>query len=177
MIGQVQFANGHIDRGPWHLGLGPAVYFLCFVRRTMPGSHGEREDVARIVEMYELFQALDIAIVKELFLEVRPRCFGCGTLRGRHGDVARRGRLHSAVPGWCKLCPLRIRIGPRAGTASEKRPYSEVPVAESIWIPGEAEEIRGGLVIESVPRIQRQAQVGVAEAGEERPGTRRRPVV
>ena len=30
MIGQVQFANGHIDRGPWHLGHRPAVYFLGF---------------------------------------------------------------------------------------------------------------------------------------------------
>src|ERR1700730_7164081 len=103
--------------------------------------------------MYELFQALDVAIVKELFLEVRPRGLGCGTLRGCHGYVARRGRLHSAVPRWCKLCPIRIRIGPRTETASEERPYSQVPVPESIWIRVEAEEIRRGLIIEGIPGI------------------------
>src|SRR5207245_37490 len=119
--------------------------------------------------MYELFQALDVAIVKELFLEVRPRGLGCGTLRWCQGYVARRGRLHSAVPGWCKLCPFRIRIGPGTGAASEERPYSQVPVAEAKWIRGEAEEIRRGLVIESVPRIQRQSQIGIAKTGEERP--------
>src|SRR5260370_32876109 len=108
--------------------------------------------------MHELFQALDVAIVEELFLEVRPRSFGCGTLRGRHGHVARRGRLHSAVPGWRKLCPLRIRIGPRADTASEECPYSEVPVAESKWIPGEAKEVRGGLGLAIIPRLQRDAE-------------------
>src|SRR4029077_7210812 len=127
--------------------------------------------------MHELFQALDVAIVEELFLKVRPWGFGCGTLRRRHGYVARRGRLHSAVPGWCKLCPLRIRIGPRTGTASEERPYSQIPEAESKWIRGEAEEIRRVLIIDRIPGIQRQAQIGIAKAGEKRPGIRGGAVV
>jgi len=46
-------------------------------------------NVAGIVEVYELFQALDVAIVKKLLLEVGTRGLGAATRRWHHGHVAR----------------------------------------------------------------------------------------
>src|SRR4029077_5598106 len=96
----------------------PAVYFFGCPRGAVPGSDGERINIARVVEVHELLQALDVAVVEELLLEVRPGSLGGRTLWWRQGYVARRRGLHSAVRSRRKLCPSIIRARPRAGTAS-----------------------------------------------------------
>jgi len=61
--------------------------------------------VARVIEVDELFQALDVAVVKELFLEIadilavhdRAWSLGRGTLWRCHRHIARRRHLELAV--------------------------------------------------------------------------------
>jgi hypothetical protein len=86
----------------------------------MPGGDVERIYVARVVEVDELLQALDVAVVKELLLKVKPGRLGGGTLWRCHSDIARRRHLHFAVVKRCKLSPTRVRAGPGTETASEK---------------------------------------------------------
>jgi hypothetical protein len=50
-----------------HLGHRPAVYFFGRPRRAMSGSNRVCILVARIVEMYDLLQALQVAVVKNSF--------------------------------------------------------------------------------------------------------------
>src|SRR5260370_18159719 len=80
LICQAKITAGHIDivRHLWHR---PAVYFFGRSWRAMSGSDRVRILVARVVEMYELLQALNVAVVKEALLEVRNGGFGGGTLR------------------------------------------------------------------------------------------------
>jgi hypothetical protein len=155
-----------------NLGHGPAVHFFGRSCRAVSGSDREWKHVARIVEVDELLQALDVAVVKELLLEVRPGRLGGGTLWRCHRHISRRRDLELAVDTWSKLCPKRIRIGGGTETASKERPHSQVSVAETKGIGGEAEEIRRGLIKQSDPGIQRQALIGRAEAGEHRVATR-----
>src|SRR5206468_12943839 len=56
-----------------NFGHRPAVYLFRCSCRAVPGSDVELkcENVARVVEVHELLQALDVAIVEELLLEVR----------------------------------------------------------------------------------------------------------
>ena len=97
----------------------PAVHFFCLSRRAVSGSNFERKHVPRVVEMDELLQALGVAVMKELFLEVRYWLpvrvelagFGGRTLWRCQGHIARRRCLHLAVGSWRKLYPLRVRIG------------------------------------------------------------------
>jgi len=116
-IGQAQLTNRHV-KVVGNLGHRPAVYFFGLSCRAVPRSYREGVYVARIIEVYELLQALDVAVVEELLLEVRPWSLGRRTLWWRQGDVARRRRLHLAIRSWRKWCPLVIRAWPRAGTAS-----------------------------------------------------------
>ena len=120
-IRQAELANRHVDVVR-DLGHGPAVHPFGFPRWAVSRGDVERVDVARVVEVDELLQALDVAVVEELLLEVRlPYAgFGGGALWRRHGDIARRGCLHLAVRSWRKLCPIVIRACPRAETASEE---------------------------------------------------------
>src|SRR4029077_11023598 len=91
LIGQAEVTGGHIDIVP-DLGPRPAVYFFDRSIRTVSGSNVERNplNVTRIVEVDELLQALDVAVVKELLLEVRPGRLGGGTLWRCHSHIARR---------------------------------------------------------------------------------------
>src|SRR6202048_2884150 len=118
--------------------------------------------------MYELLQALDVAVMKELLLEVRfPGAgFGGGTLRGCHRDIASRGHLELAVNHWCKLYPRPVWVGAGAETTSEESSHSQISVAETERIPNEPKGTRGGLKKKSVPWIQRQTLIGRAETGE-----------
>jgi hypothetical protein len=116
----------------------------------------------------ELLQALDVAVVKELLLEVGPRRLGSGTLWRCHSYITRSDHLPLAVGSWCKFSPSYIRVEPGTETASEECSQAQISVAEAIGIPGEPEGIRRGLIIESIPRVQGQAEVGRAEASEER---------
>src|SRR5206468_12252524 len=64
LIGQAEITGGHIDIVR-HLGHRPAVYFFGRSIRAMSGSNVVRKPrfVARVVEVDELLQALDVAIV------------------------------------------------------------------------------------------------------------------
>src|SRR5438132_6609264 len=86
LIGQAEHTGGHIDIVR-HLGPRPAVYFFDRSFRAVSGSDVKRIYVARVVEVDELLQALDIAIVKELLLEVRPGRLGGGTLWRCHSPI------------------------------------------------------------------------------------------
>src|SRR5258706_5053382 len=153
-----------------------AGHFLNRSFRAVSGSDVlGKAGVARVVEMYELLQALDVAVMKELFLEIRfPGAgFGGGTLRGGHRHIASRGHLELAVNHWCKLYPRPVRVGAGAETTSEESSHSQISVAETERIPNEPKGIRRGLIIESIPGIQRQTLIRRAEAGEQRRVRRR----
>src|ERR1700737_3328888 len=96
LIREAEIPAGHIDIVPyfWHR---PAVNFFGRSWRAMSGSERIRILVARIVEMHELLQTLNVAVVKEPLLEVWPGGFGGRTLRRWHGHVARRSHLHLAA--------------------------------------------------------------------------------
>src|SRR5205809_945491 len=64
----------------------------------MSGSDRVRILVSRIVEMYELLQALNVTVVKESLLEVRTGGFGGRTLFWCQRHVARGNHLHLALP-------------------------------------------------------------------------------
>jgi hypothetical protein len=72
VIRQVEIADRHVDivRDLWH---GPAVHFFCRSLGAVSRRDVVRIHVARIIEMDELLQALRVAVVKELLLEVRYR--------------------------------------------------------------------------------------------------------
>ncbi len=110
LIRQTELAGGHVEV-ILDLIHGPAVYFFRRSCRAVPRRDGVLELVARIVEVDELFQALDIAVVKEPLLEVRPRRLGGRTLWRRHSHIAHGGHLKLAVDRWCKLSPSYIRVG------------------------------------------------------------------
>src|SRR5467141_5098763 len=118
-IAQPKHTNRHVDI-VWDFRHRPTVYFFGLSCRAVPRSDVELkcDNVTRVVEVYELFQTLDVAVVEELLLEVRPGSLGGRTLWWPQRDVARRRRLHLAVRSWRKWCPLVIRAWPRAGTAS-----------------------------------------------------------
>jgi hypothetical protein len=141
-IGEAEIAGGHIDIVV-DLGHWPAVHFFDRSCRAVSGSDVVHEFflVTRIVEVYKLLQALDVAIVKEPLLEVR-RGAGLGgrTLLGCHGYIARRRHLELTVDSWCKLCPIRVRIG--RGNASEETSHSQISKGEAVGIRCEAEGIR-----------------------------------
>src|ERR1700731_2448110 len=120
--------------------------------------------------MYELFQALDVAVMKELLLEVRfpGASFGGGTLRRFHRHIASCGHLELTVNHGCKLYPVPVWVGAGAETTSEESSHSQISVAEAERIPNEPKRIRRGLIIESIPGIQRQTLIGRAETGEQR---------
>ena len=169
LIRQAEVTGGHIYVVPhfWHR---PAVYFFDRPIRAMSGSNVERKPrfVARVVEVDELLQALDVAIVKEPLLKIRPGRLGGGTPCRGHSHIARRRHLHLAVGQRCKLSPTCVRVGPGTGTASEEGPHAQVSKGEAEGIPNEAKGIWRGLIIDSIPGIQGQAFIGRAEAGEQR---------
>src|SRR4030088_1484638 len=137
--------------------------------RAVSGSdRGGKCGVARGVKMYELFQALDVAVMKELLLEVRfPGAgFGGGTLRRCHRHIANCGHLELSVNHWCKLYPVPVWVGAGAETTSQESSHSQISVAETVRITDEPIGIRRGLIIESIPRIQRETLIGRTEAGE-----------
>src|SRR4029077_692685 len=67
-IRQAEITDRHVEVVR-DLGHGPAVYFFSRSCRAVSGSDVKLKNIACIVEMYELLQALDVTIVKELLLE------------------------------------------------------------------------------------------------------------
>jgi len=65
-------------------------------RRTVPGSYsGKRKSISGVIEVHQLLQALDVAVMEELLLEVRP-----GSLGGRDTEAEPWRRC---VP-WMSAC-------------------------------------------------------------------------
>src|SRR6266404_5110506 len=71
-VRQAEVADRHVDVVR-DLGHRPAVHLFHRSRRAVSRRDLEPKHVPRIVEMDELLQALGVAIVKELLLEVRYR--------------------------------------------------------------------------------------------------------
>src|SRR5260370_11056169 len=97
----------------------------------MSGSDRVRILVARIIEMNELLQALNVAVVEKTLLEVGPGGFGGGTLRRCHRDVARRSHLHLGIHSWCVLSPADVRVCGGNEPAPEVRPGSQISVSRA----------------------------------------------
>jgi len=153
----------------------PAGHPLNRSWRAVSGSDREgKAGVARVVEMYELFQALDVAVVKEPLLEVwfSDAGFSGGTLWRCRRHIANCGHLELTVNSQktgrrgCILYPRAVWVGARAETTSEESSHPQISVAETERIPNEPKGIRRGLIIESIPRIQRETLIGRTEAGE-----------
>src|ERR1700751_1499490 len=141
----------------------------CSCRAVSGGDRVGKFGVARVVEMYELFQALYVAVVKERLLEIRPVAgLGSPTLRRCRRHIANCGHLELAVNHWCKLCPVPVWIGAGAETTSQEGSHSQISVAKAVRISDEPELVRSGLVIESVPRIERQPFIGRTKAAKYR---------
>src|SRR4029077_20603281 len=69
LIRQAEVTGGHVYVVPhfWHR---PAVYLFDRPIRPMSGSDIVRIYIARVVEVDELLQTFDVAVVKELLLEI-----------------------------------------------------------------------------------------------------------
>ena len=98
LIRQMEVTSRHVHI-VFDLRQRPAVHPFGCSGRAVPRCHwvGIPLLVSRVVEVNELFQALDVAVVEEFLLEVGAGGLGAGALRRRHGHVARRRDLHCAV--------------------------------------------------------------------------------
>src|SRR6266851_8110928 len=121
LVRQAEITSRHVDVVR-HFGLGPAVDFFDRSCRAMSGSDVERKFlyVTCVVEVDELLQALDVAVVKELLLKVRSRRLGGGTPWRRHSHIACRRYLHLAVGSGCLSSPSVVRAGPGTEAASQE---------------------------------------------------------
>src|SRR5258708_21019670 len=106
--------------------------------------------IARIVEMYELLQALNVAVVKESLLEVGPGGFGSRTLWRCQCHVARRNHLHLAVDRWRVLPPTHVRVGAGTEPPPEENPESPISVFQAPRIGSEPVGIPPGLLIKNI---------------------------
>jgi hypothetical protein len=82
VIRQAQGAGGHV-KVVLDLGPGPACNPLDSSGRAVSGSYLAQSNpghIACVVEVHKLLQALDVAIMEELLLEVRPGRLGGRTL-------------------------------------------------------------------------------------------------
>src|SRR5215469_14318523 len=106
LICQTKIASRHVEV-VFYLGHGPAVNPLdCSLRAVTRGDRVREGRVASVVEMDKLLQALDVAIVEKLLLEVRPWRFSCRTLLRCHRHIARGRHLHLSVDRWGKFSPV-----------------------------------------------------------------------
>src|ERR1700742_2936646 len=80
LIRQTWITEGHIP-GLWNLGCRPTGHLFDCSCRALAAFYLHPILMPGVVEMDELLQALDIAVVEKLLLEVRPWSFGGGTLR------------------------------------------------------------------------------------------------
>src|SRR5690349_9517488 len=104
-----------------NLGYRPAVYLFRRSRWASAAQDAKLKVVTRIVEMNELLQAFDVAVVEERLLEVRSRGFR-GRALGRHqGHVACRGRLKLTFRLRPEFDPVPVRIRTGTETASQER--------------------------------------------------------
>src|SRR6266850_3943106 len=101
---------------------------------------GEFRHVARVVEVDELLQALDVAVVEEPLLEkpgLPPWRLGGRALCRRHVRIARGRDLELAIGRRGQPDPFRVRVGCGTKAASEESPQSQISVAETEGIRGE----------------------------------------
>ena len=60
---------------------------------------------------------------------------------------------------------MRVRVN----GASEKGAQPQISVGEAVGVGGKPEAVRLGLIKQRNPGVERQAEIGIAEAGEQRP--------
>src|ERR1700741_5534021 len=121
-----------------------------------------------VVKVNQLLQALDVAIVEELLLEVGSRSIRTAcALRRYKGHVACGHCLHLTVGGWRKLRPTRIRAGGSFVTASKKFTQAKIGIRKACGVERKSEGIRGGLIKNRDSGILRQTEIGRAEASKE----------
>src|SRR6266478_6468852 len=119
LIRQAEIAGRHVDI-VLDLGGRPAVYFFRCSCRAMSGSDREGKFVAGVVEVNQLLQALDVAVMKKLLLEIGPGCLGSRALWRCHGHIARRHYLLLAIDARRKRCPILVRVGSGTEATAEE---------------------------------------------------------
>src|SRR5579864_5363544 len=121
-----------------------------------------------VVEVNQLLQALDVAIVEELLLEVGSRSVRTAcALRRYKRHVACGHGLHLTVGGRSKLGPSRIRAGGSFVTASEKFTQAKIGIGKACGVERKSEGIRRALIKNRDSGILRQTEIGRAEASKE----------
>src|SRR5260370_3744591 len=100
----------------------------------MSRSNGVRVLVARIVEMYELLQALNVAVVKEPLLEVRPGGFGSRTLWRCQCHLARRKHFPLAIDRRRVLPPTHALVGARNPPPPSKNPQTPISLSAALTV-------------------------------------------
>src|SRR6266404_8991575 len=118
--------------------------------------------------MHELLQALDVAVVKEFLLEVRPRSLGGGTLARCKRNIARRCGLHFTVGSGCIFYPRRVRVGRRPEAAAQESPESIIRETITFRIGSQTNPIRSRFIVEGHGGILRQSEIGRTETSEQR---------
>src|SRR5207245_2259809 len=142
------------------LGCRPAVYFFNCSSRAVSGLDLHPIHVARIVEVDELLQALDVTIVEELFLEVGTRSIRTAcALRRYKGYIACGHGLHLTVGLWRKLRPTRVRAGSSRVTTPEKFAQAKIGICDACGVRRKPEGIRRALIINGDSRVLRQTEV------------------
>src|SRR5260370_42434325 len=89
--------------------------------------------IPSVVEMNELLQALDVAVVEKLLLEIGPRSIRAACALGRyHRHIACRHGLHLTVGSWRKLRPTRDPPGTRLVSAPEKFAQANIAICKDV---------------------------------------------
>jgi len=148
---QTELTYRHVLR-LWNLGCRLTVHLLLRSRGAMSRFHIEREYIARVIEVDDFLQTLQVSIVHVCF----RKGLAIRTL-GSHVHVSSGGHLHKAVESRCQRCPVRVRRRPRK--ISQKEPYSQVGEAETGWIGSKSETVRRALEVKRIGRILGQAKI------------------
>src|ERR1700741_3553029 len=121
-----------------------------------------------VVEVNQLLQALDVAIVEELLLEVGSRSIRTAcALRRYQGHIACGHGLHLTVGSRSKLRPTRIRAGKSRVTAPEKFAQAKIGICEACGVGRKSERVWYGLIVNQVSGVPGQPEIGRAEASKE----------
>ena len=151
-----------------HLRPRPAVHLLGRSRRAVSGLDVVRIEIARIVEVHELLEALDVPLWKNSFWKYGPGA----SVVGHCGGVMATSR---AVDTWnwpstlgASGVQLEFGLGAEPNPLLRKVPSPRLCSRIRRDWRSRTERIRRGLIEERIPRIQGHAFIGRAEAREQR---------
>jgi len=143
VIAQAEVPGRHVDVA-LDFRLGPAGDLFDGSWWAVSRLHGVSENVSRVIEMDEFFQALHITIMKERLLEA-------GTVGRRHRRIARRRHLHLAVDARRVLDPIGVRVV--AGKASQEEAHAQIFEAKARGVGRVEEGVVFRLVIKGYDRV------------------------